>query len=444
MCPRLKHFGIVVLLFVFGKTQAQLKDCNAFLKGAYVEVGINWNGAFGSSTSTPPNYHPKGSSSVQNSHACGDSCAISGSNLGFVCDPDKDGWTVGAPPYFGDYFLPGRPQEGWSIQVDSLRADAWNANGCVGPLINVDMEGSNISVTDSNGMWQAIWQGEFDSVQITQITTLDTMAVFFNVHIIFKNLSHHIIKNIYYMRTVDPDNDEAEAGGGFDTRNKIEYQQPNAQHTAMVSATGKSSSKAYLGLGTRDDFAKCFIVKYYLFPDTGVGTHGLDSMYGRYSGKGDTTAYQYSGSNTADQGIALVYKVGSLKASLTDSIVISYAYIFSPLPDDIDSALNSTLLPSRIDTTTHHTNTSTSNINRIAEDIKVFPNPFKDKITITGAAPGDRVTIYDHMGKLSQTFTIQNAQAANTFSINNTTGVYILQVTDRYGAVKMSTPLQKQ
>ena len=167
-------------------------------------------------------------------------------------------------------------------------------------------------------------------------------------------------------------------------------------------------------------------------------------MYGRYSGKGDTTVYQYSGSNTADQGIALVYKVGSLKASLTDSIVISYAYIFSPLPDDIDSALNSTLLPSRIDTTTHHTNTSTSNINRIAEDIKVFPNPFKDKITVTGAAPGDRVTIYDHMGKLSQTFTIQNAQAANTFSINNTTGVYILQVTNRYGAVKMSTPLQKQ
>ena len=434
------------ICFISHLATAQLKDCNAFLKGAYVEVGINWNGAYGSSAEAPSGYHPKGGASIRDTSLCGSTCVTAGLNLGFVADPDKDGWAVGSPAYFGDYFLPGNPQEGWSIQVDSLRADAWNVNGCGGSLITTGLNGSNISVFTVGGVRRAIWQGVFDSVQITQVTSLDSLDAFFNVHVILKNLSHKTLNNIYYLRTVDPDNDEPDSGGSFTTNNKVVYQQPNALNAALVSATSLYHHQAYLALGTQDSFAKCFIIKGSLAPhsvsDTGKDIYGLDSMYGRFGGLGDTSYYLYSDSAIADEGIGLVFKIGTLTPNPTDSVIISYAYIFGVSPGDRDSALSSTTSPWSLDTS-HHTNTFVNQLNNTAENIKTYPNPFKNELTITGCAVGDKVVIYDNVGKVVESFVLSN-MGSNSLNLHSLlAGLYVLQLTDKYGTVVKNIPLQK-
>jgi gliding motility-associated-like protein len=327
-----------LVLLAAQKADAQLDSCNVFLQGNYIEVGINWNGAYGSSAMAPTGYHPKGPAGEINAASCGALCISNGANLGFVADPDKDGWTVGSPyPYYGDYFLPGTPQEGWSIMADGTQANAWNQSGC-GTTFPAGMTGSNISYSAAGKTRTGIWRGTYDSLAITQTTTLDTNNVYFTVYITVINKSHNVKHDIYYLRTLDPDNAEPETGN-FTTYNKIEYQLPNPQNRTLVSAVGLTATNAqiasaFLGLGTLDCRARCFIIDAGLSPTSGT----LDSMYGKYEGKGDTANYQYSGSNTQDQGIGLVFRLGDLNAA--DSLTFAYAYILRK--GDLDSAFLST------------------------------------------------------------------------------------------------------
>ncbi|MBS1687270.1 MAG: hypothetical protein JSS96_00995, partial [Bacteroidetes bacterium] len=75
----IRFFALVIPFLLSGiKVNAQLVNCNAFLKGNYVEVGINWNGAYGSSADAPTGYHPNGSSPVKNDSLCGGACGTTG------------------------------------------------------------------------------------------------------------------------------------------------------------------------------------------------------------------------------------------------------------------------------------------------------------------------------------------------------------------------------
>ena len=339
----------IVVVFLSYGAKAQLTSCNVFLQGNYIEVGINFNGAYGSGVAAPSGYHPKGGNVVYDSCSGSWTCPTFGTNLGFVADPDKDGWTSmagGAPwPYCGDYFLPGTPHEGWSIQVDTLKGDSWNGYSCTKNIFSTGLTGGNMTYSSTGSKRSGLWQGYFDSLRITQVTFLDTANVFFTVKVTIANMGYVKKSNIYYMRQLDPDNDEPESsvGGGYITDNSIDYQLPNTLNATLVSATGHSSTKAYLGLGTLDCRARCFIVKSStsgpfgdLAPPTNapsITTGGLDDMY-NYS-----SLYLYSGQSTGDQGIGLVYKLGDLNPS--DSVSFAYAYILSKA--DLTKAFASTV-----------------------------------------------------------------------------------------------------
>ena len=363
----MKHFNLIKILLITAGfllsaqyTFAQLVSCNAFLQGQHIEVGVNWNGAYGSSVATPGtgyckhSYHPKGPAGEGNSVACGSACYSGGQNLGFVADPDKDGWGVGLPyPYYGDYFLPGSPQEGWAIQADTSIGWAFNDGGC-GTVISANITGSNTTYTTLGSRIYATWKGQFDSIEVTQVTSLDTSTVYFTVFMTLKNLGKIPRKNVFYLRTLDPDNAEPETGS-FYTYNRIEYQMPNPETKVLVSATGMRSytaldtiQAAFLGLGTKDCRAKCFIhLRTGLRPTTSTGPYTMvptiDSMYNEHAGvngggSGPLYLYTQDSTDTNDEGISLSFKLGDIEVG--DSTTFAYAYILRK--GDIDSAFEST------------------------------------------------------------------------------------------------------
>lgn len=69
-----------------------------FLKGNYIELGVNNMASFGTNRTAPSNFF------------------YSGKRLGFIADFDKNGFSGSPKPSFaGDYFVPGIPLEGLFI-----------------------------------------------------------------------------------------------------------------------------------------------------------------------------------------------------------------------------------------------------------------------------------------------------------------------------------------
>lgn len=310
-------------------------DC-VFLKGKYVEVGIAPNGGYGSTLPAPANYHPNLGGSIYNFWDPGSSTTtVSANLLGFVADYGRDGWTVGSPEYFGDYYLPGTPQEGWAIQVNGVESDAYIPAYQFGPTTGFTgtLTGTNLSYINSGSVSKGIWTGSQGALNIRQTTTLDTNNLYFTVNVVLTNTGATPLNNIYYVRTLDPDNEQTRTTpGDFTTSNTITYQLPNPGNKVLVSAVGVGpfAVNAYLGLGTKDCRAKSFI----LDPFTLTPYNTLDAVYNQ------TTTYTYGqGANSvSDQGVGLIYNIGTIAAG--DSTSLTYAYILNATY--IDSALNAT------------------------------------------------------------------------------------------------------
>lgn len=413
-------------LLLAGSANAQMVGTNIFLGGKYVEVGIANNGWYGSDSTAPTGYHPHGST-----------------RIGFVADPGMDGWTVGTPPMMGDYFLPGFPFEGWEIQIKGgKRAMAFNptasfAGGMTG-------SGGNTGYSTSGTTVSGTWVGTYDSLQLTQVTTLDTTQLYFTVSITLTNFSTTPVDSIYYMRTLDPDNDETWPGGSFSTINKIEHQSTD---TTVVSATGTAYSSAFLALGTTDTNATALV--YASWPNP--ATRDISTMYNQtYTDA--ATLYTQGAKDTLDVAIALVTFVPHLATvdSAADSVwrttstfytkhpansaTFKYFYAFSPAAMDSAIAKLHQVSPITL---------GVSNINA-ASEVRVYPNPSRDMVNITGLNTTDHIALYDMMGRVVEQNWSVTKTGTNTFHYGNIpVGAYILMVTDADGNVKSRTPIRK-
>ncbi len=419
------------------QASAQMDSCNVFLQGNYVEVGISPTGSFGTSIAAPTSYHPHGGLSGSSYHPC--SSSTSGQHLGFVADPAMDGWSVGTPAYMGDYFLPGSPFEGWEIQIDTNCSQQFNltAGGFTGAC-----SGSNISYSATGGIVSSTWQGNMDSLQITQVTSLDTSALYFKMSVTLTNLSVLGVDNIYYFRSLDPDNDQSWAGGSFSTVNKIVHQGPD---TTVVSATGTTGSMSMLSLGSLDTNSRCLI--YSTWPL--ASSVNLSSLYnGTFAG-----TYTTGATYTGDVAIGLVYHIGHLATvdSASDSVyrttttytrhpansvTFNFFYAFGQV--GLDSAL------SAFGRTTSSGSLKVNNVNAAA-DVKVYPNPTSGLLNIAGLVAGDEIALVDMMGnQLSLQGTVSGTGNDKFSTSSVPVGNYILMIKDANGTVKSRVKVTKQ
>ncbi len=315
-----KIFQFAIVLFIIStNVKAQMVGTDIFLKGDYVEVGIADNGSYGSGSNAPTGYHPK------------PDFGLTSGPIGFVADPSKDGWSVsgpGMPDYFGDYFMPGTPQEGWDVEVNGTRGRAWRMSGATS--FTGTLTGSNTSYSTVGTQYIGVWDGTMGNLSIKQTTTQKKDKVYFVTNIQLKNTGTTTLTNIYYNRSLDPEPD-ATIGGNYASDKRIIYQPTTLSKNCLVVAIGQDYDSAYVGLGSKDCRAKCYITNSYT-PDA-----SLSSVYGQ---NGSASGYKYAVNSfsAANTSMGIVFNVGSLGPG--ESTELSYAYILKQA--DLDSALNET------------------------------------------------------------------------------------------------------
>jgi hypothetical protein len=418
--------SLALLAFCSTQVQAQLVNCNIFLQGNYLEIGIGPNGAFGSSEQAPAGYHPNVTDTM---YSCVSSLVLY-PELGFVADPNKDGWTVGYPAYYGDYILPGSvPHEGWAMSDSTGTATAYSSyyySGTAG--YTGALSGSNtlynIAGTTKNATWEGIFGG--DSISVSQTTTIDTTNLYLNMHISFANTHDTATDTFYYLRSINAHN-EATITSNLSTKNKIEYQLPNTGNMTVVSASGITYPDAYMELGTVDTRARGFLIKDSTLPLLG-------SLAGIYAG--DSANYQYSDSITGNLGIGLIFKI-VLAAGAGTTLDFGYSFKAGVM----DSVLGVG------DSTGTGTGTGTLQTKNLyaTENISVYPNPTNGMINVTGLKSGEYIEMYDMLGRSTGEIIAYNGQQVCSFSISNIpSGIYLMDVKYNDGKTVSITKITKE
>jgi hypothetical protein len=169
----------------------------------------------------------------------------------------------------GDYTYPGSPFEGWELQIGAGRVQAFQ--NCAGTMTasvgGMTMSGNLTTYTNVGGRATGTWTGTATmggaTLAISQATSIDTNGSAVVVTTVLRNTSAVAAPNVYYMRSCDPDNAQSwgTLGGQFSTINKIVHQNEDARHRVLVKAYDQALTepKSYMGLGTKDCRARCFI-----------------------------------------------------------------------------------------------------------------------------------------------------------------------------------------
>ncbi len=335
-----KRYFIPLLLALItfcglNSAMAQLVFDNAFLQGQWLEVAIAPNGSWGNTVTVPAGYHNRGGSTFYTDPVTG--TTASGLGMDFSYDSGHDGWGVGVVPWYGAYFLPGTPFDGWSMQVNGLMSSAFYSSSGFDNTMGGTLTGTVVSYTNAGGTMTGTWRGTAgvgSALQITQANRLDTLASWLVVTVKFKNTSLSTMPGIYYMVTADPDNDELLSGGSFPTNNHIAYQGDYFNRHEVWGRPPSLHQDAFSGLCAKDCRAQALI--YQSWPPSMSAGNKLDLVWA-HTATGMGTCNYALGATTYSQDIAygLVWKVGDLAAG--DSAIISYAWIFGDT-SAIDSA----------------------------------------------------------------------------------------------------------
>ena len=327
----ISYISFLVLSLVSVQVSAQLVNGCGFLQQNRLEIGIANNGAYGTPEDAPVGYHPNNNPGFATTYNPVTGSYILHTNaLGFVADYDSNGWAVGVPPYFGDYFLPGTPQEGWAVEVNGVRSNAFSTNYTTNLATGFTgagaLSGTNQFVSTVAGVTTSQWLGSVGNLNIKQTTTVKQDKLYFTTNVKFYNTGGTTLTNVYYMRTLDPDNDVSTTNN-FSTINNITYQLPNAGNKSLVGSTSTVNPLCYLGLGTIDCRSKVFICDFDLFPPA-------DTLGYLFSGTHPDLTY--TGTLTQDVGVGIVYFLGDIAPG--DSNELNFAYILNEA--SLDEALD--------------------------------------------------------------------------------------------------------
>lgn len=263
---------------------------DAFLRTNFVEVGARPNGSFGSNNAAPDGtWHPNVSNKI-----------------GFRADRTKDGWGVRTDD--GDFFLPGGPLEGFTLNVDGVQKA--NSN-------NYSEVSGSFSTTSVSGNPTVVWQSSADTngVSLKQTYSLPTDgSLYIDIATEVTN-NNGSSSNVYVARWVDPDNcilrgtavcdsngdgtADRVGSGVYETQQKVESQILDGGASSMVSASQTDGSKIALATADAESVALADGAAYvcdYALVDIATA-YNLARTYTAASRWEDTSAYGACGIN---------------------------------------------------------------------------------------------------------------------------------------------------
>lgn len=257
----------------------------AFVRNSYVEMGIGPEGAFGE-PGYPAGWHYRSNSG----------------QFGFVANPQRNGWAS----FYGDFFSPGSPLEGWGIESNGVSRVNFNGSasiaGAIGePTCEIDLCGNLGGAVEWSGMVDGL------SVKIQYGAVNDEVYIVQTVTV--ENISDAPVFDVYWFRNVDPDN-SVMTGYGYSTTNTIIAQPVGDSTLASVKATGGDGADLYLLAS--DSRAR-------------VSHGGFNNRDGSNIWTG-TGFYSAVGATvSADQAISLSVRLGDLLPGDSDSFRVVYA-----------------------------------------------------------------------------------------------------------------------
>ncbi len=220
---------VLILILLDFPLSAQRVGNDAYIKGTNIEIGLDGAGGFeGCDINTSP--PPAGMHFRSNTFY-----------FGFVANPQRDGWVN----YDGDFFTPGTPRNGWGIEVPSMALSRGN-NRAYNPI---DIPGSLTEWSHTYDCYSSTWESDVSGIHISINYFLQETDLFYTTTIKITNNTGALIPELFYYRSLDPDNNIQINGNDYATTNKIEDQPGSGScNVALVSASQSVPWSSYLGL----------------------------------------------------------------------------------------------------------------------------------------------------------------------------------------------------
>lgn len=314
---KMKNAGVVYIsiicsiLFSQKVILAQMVGANAYLKGVYMEIGVNGGGGYeGVDTlvSAPPaGMHIRGGGSTF---------------LGIVGNPQKNSWST----FDGDFFVPGTPENGWGFEIGTIGGISQN-NNCAGP---VNTFGAITSYMNTGGYISADWEGDCASsgtdLHFKISYNLQDTALFYTTTVSITNNNSAAIADMYYYKNIDPDNNVS-ISFDYTTQNSIISQPSGGSGMACVTAISNVPWYSHLALiGLGNDWRACY---------GGFSNRDASDLW---NGSGAGFVQTTGATNFQDEAIALAYRIQNFLPGTTR--VFKYLTVIDT--NSIEDALLST------------------------------------------------------------------------------------------------------
>jgi len=281
------------------EAKSQVVGGDIFLRGVYLQMGINQHGYCGSHGSTPAGFvHSE----------------ASGAALCAMADPHKDGWDVAAAgkvKHHGPFTIPGSPQEAWIISYrhyGSLKTTDFQRTG-LGNLNGFTCTFADITALPTLGAMSICTNSH---IRVTQELEFHSCATHANWHITVEAL-YAGVTDVRYMRNMDPDNDLTKKGT-FMTVNTIHGQKKGGDGYSLVAATSNVGTDSYFGLFSRDDRST---VRYGGFNNQDTESSQWN-QYGSTFSNGKTT--------TCDCAIDMLFTLGDLSSGQSTEFDMTWVF----------------------------------------------------------------------------------------------------------------------
>lgn len=174
------------------------------------------------------------------------------------------------------------------------------------------MKPSTLLVTSTETTQSVLWYGTVGEIELKKVTQFNNDAMYFTTSVVIKNIGSVPLSDMYYMRTVDPDQ-EVQFYKTFKTRNYVKYRRDTSEYVNpahpdmnLVCAMGNNNHNFFVGLGTIDSRA---VVSHFGFQVFNPAQAYTDNTWRGYGGNDMLPDVEHvSRMRDADEAIHLVYK----------------------------------------------------------------------------------------------------------------------------------------